>query len=130
MPEATQCCYRVWPRICKLYAKVKIMKRVIFSTLFLFGLTAFASAQTANRNSSVTTRGVSKTTKSGKLSKGKKLKPSDTLNNRKTYHFTNGQRSTPTGAEATASNGEGYAALGKDTSAHVKKTPPRRRRSN
>lgn len=99
------------------------MKRVIFTALFIVGLTAFVHAQTANRNSSVTTRGVSKTTKSGKLSKGKRIKPSDTLNNRKTYHFNNGQRSTPTGAEATPVGGGGYAALDRDTSAKVIKKP-------
>lgn len=84
-----------------------------------FGFAAFASAQTASRNSSVTTRAVSTTSKTVKK---KNVKPSDTLNNRKAYMFKNGQRSTPTGAEATASSvGGQFASLGRKKAPAVKK---------
>lgn len=96
------------------------MKRMILGTWMFLGFAVFASAQTANRNSSTTTRAVS-TTQKVKKSK-KNLKPSDTLNNRKAYMFKNGQRSTPTGAEATpVSPGGQYAAIGRTRHPVVKK---------
>ncbi|HEV7331052.1 MAG TPA: hypothetical protein VGN63_08445 [Flavisolibacter sp.] len=90
------------------------MKRVILSTVIMVGLAVSASAQTATGNSSKTTRAASSTTKAKATSKAA-LKPSDTLNNRRIYHFKNGQRATPTGHEATPSSvGGGYAALGRN----------------
>jgi hypothetical protein len=92
------------------------MKRVILSTMLLIGVATFAAAQSSGSTGSATGSGAS--TSAPKSAKSKK--PSDKLNNRKIYHFNNGQRSTPTGAEATPSNsGGGYAALGKDTAPSV-----------
>jgi len=89
-----------------------IMKRVMLSAVMLFGLTAFASAQSSSSGTGSGSGSAPKQTK--------RTKPSEKLNNRKIYHFRNGQRSTPTGAEATpSSTGGGYAALGKDTTATV-----------
>lgn len=104
-----------------------IMKRMILSLTLVFGFAAFASAQTASRNSSVTTRGVS-TSQKVKANK-KNLKPSDTLNNRKSYMFKNGQRATPTGAEATPSSvGGQFAAIGRKRAPAVKKDTTTRSR--
>jgi hypothetical protein len=90
------------------------MKRVILSTVLVVGLAAFASAQSSGSTGAAT--GSANGTSAPKSAKSKK--PSDKLNNREVYHFNNGQRSTPTGAEATPSSvGGGYAALGKDTTA-------------
>jgi hypothetical protein len=89
-----------------------IMKRVILATMILLGISAAASAQTATGNASKT-KGAASSTK--KATTKKAVKPSDTLNNRKIYHFKNGQRATPTGHEATPSSiGGGYAALGRN----------------
>ena len=94
------------------------MKRVILSALLFAGVSGFASAQTATGNSSTTTGAVSSTSKNPK---GKKAKPSERLDNRRTYHFKNGQRSTPTGNEATGSGiGGGFAALGKNNASDAK----------
>ena len=83
------------------------------SAVMLLGIAAFASAQSSG--SSGTGSGAS-----GSAPKQtKRTKPSEKLNNRKIYHFRNGQRSTPTGAEATPSSSGGYAALGKDTTPTV-----------
>lgn len=88
------------------------MKRVIFATMILVGISAAASAQTATGNASRTTGAASSTKKA---TTKKTVKLSDTLNNRKIYHFKNGQRATPTGREATPSSiGGGYAALGRN----------------
>lgn len=85
--------------------------------MLLAGLAAGASAQT-HKNSAAAAK-AKKDTVTPKALKGKQ--PSQVLNNRKIYHFKDGQRSTPTGNEATPVNG-GYAALGKDsTSAKRKK---------
>lgn len=92
------------------------MKRVIFSTILFFGLAHLASAQTATGNASTTTGAVSNTSKAGK---GKKVKPSEKLNNRRSYEFKNGQRSTPTGNEATPVGG-GFAALGRNEASEAK----------
>ncbi len=45
------------------------------------------------------------------------VKPIDSANlsNRKIYHWKDGQRATPTGHNATPSNGSQYSALKKDT---------------
>jgi len=86
------------------------MKRVILSMILLGGFSAVTTAQTASRASSTRTRAASTTTKAKKPIK--KSTPSDTLNNRRIYLFKNGQRSTPTGAEATPSSvGGQYAAV-------------------
>ncbi|MGN6164878.1 MAG: hypothetical protein ACTHOF_10090 [Flavisolibacter sp.] len=107
------------------------MKRVIVSVLIVFGITATAAAQTTQKKTSKT-----KTTISSQTSHQAKAKTDTTaittkasaskistpkLSNRKIYHWTNGQRSTPTGEAATSSNGNSYAALKKDTAKVVKK---------
>lgn len=107
------------------------MKRVILSVLIVFGITATAAAQTTQKKSSKT-----KTTISSQTSHQAKAKTDTTanvaktraskiskpkLNNRKIYHWSNGQRSTPTGEAATSSNGNSYAAIKKDTAKVVKK---------
>jgi len=58
-----------------------------------------------------------KASTTAKTTKGKTVD----LSNRKIYHWTKGQRSTPTGQDATSSNGSGYAAIKKDTAKVVKK---------
>ena len=85
---------------------------MILSAVLFFGFTTFISAQSSGSN------GPGRRTGAAKTVRGKK--PSEKLNNRKIYHFDNGQRSTPTGAEATGSaTGGGFAALGKDTTPTV-----------
>lgn len=94
------------------------MKRMISAAILFFGLATVASAQTATGNASRTTGAVSST----KTKKAAKL--SDSLNNGKEYEFSNGQQSTPTGAEATSSGiGGGFAAIGTDTTPKVVKPP-------
>lgn len=87
------------------------MKRVILSLFLVGGMATFASAQSSGSTGAAT--GSANGTSAPKSAK--KSKPSDKLDNRKVYQFNNGQRSTPTGADATPSNSGGYAALGKDT---------------
>jgi hypothetical protein len=94
--------------------QMKVMKRVILSTVLICGLALAATAQTATGSSSGTNGAA------GNKKSKTALKPSDTLNNRKIYTFKNGQRSTPTGREATPSSiGGGYAAIGRS-----KTSPP------
>jgi len=88
------------------------MKRVILSAIFFFGVGAYASAQSTGSTGTSAGSGASKSSTS--------KKPSDSLDNRKIYHFKDGQRATPTGAEATpSSTGGGFAAIGKDTTPKV-----------
>ena len=94
------------------------MKRVLISIVVLFSITTIASAQTTKNNNSskektVTGSGV-KNKKTNNASVNTKSDTS-TLTNRQIYHWSDGQRATPTGEEATSSNGSGYAALKKDT---------------
>lgn len=110
------------------------MKRVILATMILLGVSAAASAQTATGNASRTTGAASSSTKA---TTKKTVKLSDTLNNRKIYHFKNGQRATPTGQEATPSSiGGGYAALGRNDKSPAppkkqgQKTAAKSKRSN
>lgn len=125
----------IWPRICSHTGENRmIMKRVILATMVFLGMSAAASAQTATGKASRTTSTASSSTKA----KAKKaVKPSDTLNNRRIYHFKNGQRATPTGHEATPSSiGGGYAALGRNTKSPAppkkqeQKTASKSKRSN
>src|SRR6478672_4986169 len=91
-------------------SKRRNMKPLILSAVLVAGLAAGASAQTHKSTAPATK--ARKDTVTPKVLKGKQ--PSQVLNNRKIYHFQDGQRSTPTGHEATPVNG-GYAALGKDS---------------
>jgi hypothetical protein len=88
------------------------MKRVIFLGLFAFGFAVGAAGQTGGSAGSGTTGGAGSTAAGAK--KSSKARPSERLNNRRTYKFKNGQRSTPTGNEATPVGSGGYAALGRD----------------
>jgi hypothetical protein len=100
------------------------MKRVILSAILLFGITTLISAQTKNsKQSSKTMKSVTiKSAKNKKTAKAPKAKADTvTLSNRKIYHWSNGQRSTPTGQDATSSNGSSYSALKKDTAKVVGK---------
>jgi hypothetical protein len=103
-------------------AKREIMKRVILSLFIIGGITLTASAQSSGSSGSATGSGTS--TSAPKSAKTKK--PSEKLNNRKIYHFNNGQRSTPTGAEATpSSTGGGFAAIGTDTTPKANAATPK-----
>jgi hypothetical protein len=94
------------------------MKRVLLSIIVLFGVTTIASAQTTKNNNASNAKTVT-----GSGVKNKKINNASvnyktdtiTLTNREIYHWSDGQRATPTGQEATSSNGSGYAALKKDT---------------
>lgn len=88
------------------------MRKAIITSPCMAGMTVFAQAQVGNRNATATKPSVPSEKKT-KLSHADRQKPSAQLNNRKIYHFPNGQRSTPTGAEATASNGSRYAVVGR-----------------
>lgn len=96
------------------------MKRVILSGILFFGSVAYASAQSSGSTGSSTGSGASTSTSKSSANK----KPSDSLDNRKIYHFKDGQRATPTGAEATpSSTSGGFAAIGKDTTPKVATDP-------
>ena len=107
------------------------MKRVILSVFIVFGMTAIASAQTTQKKSLKAKTTINSqtshqakastgtTTKALEASTSKSSKPK--LSNRKIYHWTNGQRSTPTGEAATSSNGNSYSAIKKDTAKTIKK---------
>lgn len=88
------------------------MKRILFSIALLLGLGFTAGAQVSHRKPKPKTL--------------KSRQPETAPDNRKIYHFKNGQQATPTGHEATAVNG-GYSALEKnkpaksDTAAERKK---------
>ena len=91
------------------------MKRILLSTAILIGTGSMASAQTSGGQSGNSPSVSSSTVKpkKGKKATAKKAAP-DSLDNRKTYQWKDGQRATPTGHEATGT-GSGYAALKKDT---------------
>jgi len=78
----------------------------------LAGFSFTASAQTTQKKTTKKTT----TTKEAKTTKPAPLK----LNPRKIYQWENGQRSTPSGREATPTNG-GYTSLKNDTGVLVKK---------
>jgi hypothetical protein len=91
------------------------MKRILIATIILAGASLAASAQTSGSNSS-NSPSVSSSTAQPKDTKGTsgKAVASDSLNDRKIYNWKDGQHATPTGHEATGTNG-GYAALGRDS---------------
>ena len=94
------------------------MKRVILSAFALVFMAGVAAAQTSGSHSSRSTS-VSSTT--AKKTKKETKAPSEVLNNRKIYNWESGQRATPTGHEATPTNGGGYASLRKETPANKPK---------
>jgi len=96
------------------------MKRLILTLVITTGIASLASAQSAGRSTSTTTpavssRGSATTTPEGRSTTLK----FQNLDQRDIYHWSTGQRATPTGEQAIATN-SGYAALKKDT-AHVKR---------
>lgn len=102
------------------------MKRLMIMVLVL-GLTAgAASAQTAGSTPTRTTSVNSTGTYKAKKARKAKKAPSEVLNNRRIYHWQNGQRATPTGHEA-APTGGGYQSLKRGDAANRqrndKKTP-------
>lgn len=87
-----------------------IMKRWI-SLVLVLGVTAgAASAQTSGRTSSRSTSVSSTGSYNAKEDKNLTVSPSAVLDNRKNYHWKNGQTSTPTGYEAAPTSG-GYQSL-------------------
>lgn len=94
------------------------MKRILLSTIVLFGITTIASAQTTkNNNTSKAKADTGRVVTHNQPTNASVNKKPDTvtLTNREIYNWSDGQSSTPTGQEATSSNGSGYAALKKDT---------------
>jgi hypothetical protein len=98
-------------------SKPENMKKIILASAILIGISSMAAAQTAGGQSSNSTSVSSSTAtpKKGKKSQ-KAAATTDSLNERKMYEWKDGQRATPTGHEATGTNG-GYAAIGNDSTA-------------
>jgi hypothetical protein len=92
------------------------MKRMILTVLAIGLVAGAASAQSSSGQSSRSTSVSSTGTYKAKKGKKAKKAPSEVLNNRRTYHWKNGQRATPTGHEAAPLNGS-YQSLKKDTAA-------------
>lgn len=92
------------------------MKRLILTLVISTGIAGLAAAQrsTSTSTPSVSSPGSATTTPNGKSTTIKYKN----LDQRDIYHWSTGQRATPTGQQAIAING-GYAALKKDT-AHIK----------
>lgn len=93
------------------------MKQVILLAVGVFGISVAVSAQRVNSRSYNTTLSMNDSTEQGRISaREEKLNRSEInrLDNRKIYHWNNGQRATPTGEEATSSNDNSYSALRKD----------------
>lgn len=93
------------------------MKQMVL-WLLLVGLAPMVNAQSTKESRSSKTK-----TAAAKGQKTVKNKKADTvqLSNRNIYQWSNGQRSTPTGKEATSSNGSEYATVAKDTGKLVRK---------
>ena len=80
----------------------------IFLSMILSGAVLFTYAQTSNNSQGSNTTQPSSTSKKTKNTKNKMAATaaSDTLNNRKIYKSkTTGQAATPTGQQATGTNG-------------------------
>jgi hypothetical protein len=108
------------------HTKYIVMKKIIFSTLFLLSIAGFASAQSDSRNSS---RSVSNTSTSKHISKAssktqktKNNKSTDTQKNstsksivtgNRTEYMQNGQLATRTGHQATPVNSDEYQSVKK-----------------
>lgn len=93
------------------------MKKIILSAALLSVITVFTSAQTtlkpSEKNSNIF--------RMAKSQNDQKTSSSQQLNNRKNYHFKNGQESTPTGREAGSVNGDEFISLNRDTNDQSKK---------
>jgi hypothetical protein len=93
-----------------------MMKRLILCSLLSLALSGFVAAQTSNGTSSTSSSGTMQSSNQGQSTKKSKkaAKKGAKNNNRKNYNWENGQQATPTGNEATGTNG-GYSAIGRDT---------------
>jgi hypothetical protein len=96
------------------------MKQLLFFILVLFSA-AKASAQTYTHISTSHHYARSHKKHNKKHNKSAYVHPVivPAADNRKIYHWTDGQRSTPTGKDAAPTNG-GYVSLEKDTTAKAK----------
>jgi hypothetical protein len=92
------------------------MKRIVLSFTIMIALGTAAAAQTSGSNSSNSTSVSSsrEQTQGTKKATGKKAQADTGLNNRDMYQWKDGQRATPTGHEATGTNGA-HATLPKDS---------------
>lgn len=95
------------------------MKRIILLAGAIIGLAGLASAQSTGSNSSKASQEGSETASKKQAKKKASNNKSKNLNDRKIYHWKDGQRATPTGHEATGT-GSGYSAIQKDSSATPK----------
>jgi hypothetical protein len=95
------------------------MKRLILSMASLLILAGYASAQSSVKKTTGTPKrphaAVTKKTSE------KRAVKTDSLDNRKNYHWKNGQTATPTGNEASSSNGTEYSSQKGDSSGRKKK---------
>jgi hypothetical protein len=99
------------------------MKRLILAITLMTCIGAIAQAQSSTKNSrknssTMNNHGAYKSNKGNQM---KSNSHRDTLNNRVNYQWKNGQEATPTGNEATSTNGDRYAAMKKDTARPVRK---------
>lgn len=91
---------------------------MMLSVLVMITISSAAAAQSTGGSTSGTSAGGSKNSSSTAV-KNKSTKK-QVLNHRKNYKWKNGQQATPTGNEASPTNG-GYVSLKKDTAATVPK---------
>ncbi|HEX2533483.1 MAG TPA: hypothetical protein VHK69_07100 [Chitinophagaceae bacterium] len=92
------------------------MKRWILCASLFLALSGAAMAQTGSGSSS---NGPSVSPGAASAKKGnnkKSSKKQKSVDHRKNYRWKSGQTATPTGEEATSSNGNSYSAPRKDTS--------------
>ncbi|MFL5740138.1 MAG: hypothetical protein ACJ75B_07965 [Flavisolibacter sp.] len=87
------------------------MKQIIFSTALALCLSAAASAQSTQKKSTQKKQVHTSTKKTTSQSTAP-------LDNRKNYEWKNGQKSTPTGAEATGINTDTYVSGKKDSASN------------
>ena len=91
------------------------MKRLFLSFAVLMGLGSIAAAQTSGSNSSNTTSvSSSRATDSSSNTSNGNGQQAAKRDNRDIYKWKDGQRATPTGHEATGTNGA-HATLPKDS---------------
>src|SRR5690242_8503759 len=100
------------------------MKKIVLSAALLFSISLVGSAQSTQKKSvpkkKVPTTTVHATTHQANSTTAHQGSAPTPLDNRKIYEWKNGQRSTPTGEEATGVNSDNYVA-GKKDSASKKK---------
>lgn len=87
------------------------MKRILFAIAITLGISHMAAAQTSGSNS---TNGPIVSSSRAKATTNSTNASSNSVNERKVYHWKDGQRATPTGHEATGL-GDNAAPLPKDS---------------